>query len=212
MSSDGSHHYEAMTLPTGTVLHTVVGADWVTPQAGHPNEGPARFSPIVSGDGSVVTTIYAGPTAKCALGETVFRDLCGGAPVNQKRIDGRAMLLTKTTRELTLADMRPLKARAAGPDFFDEGLGTTIGHWPAPQYGRSAALGSGIYRDSRITWDGICWESRQAPPEDAFLIFTDRATLTLVSGPEPLTSPTWLGEMGALANELRVILPTSLLS
>ena len=202
--------YEAMELPRGTELFTVVGKDWPTPHEGYANRGPARFSPIAADDGSIATTLYAGPSPRCALGETVFRDLCGGASVNRRRLEERAMLRTETLRELILADLRPVAARAAGAEFYDQDLGTTIGMWPVSQYQRSAELGSRIYRDTEKHWDGICWESRQAPPDNAYLIFTDRVDLRVSLNPEPLISPAWLAHVGALAAQLRILLPSEL--
>lgn len=205
MTPPPSHRpFELYWLPTGTDLyrcHDVAYPAW----PGWANPISMRFSPVDADPAPAV--LYAGQSKECALRETVFRDLLGGAPVHPNRLANRALTQLQTRRTMRLADFRNTAARKVHA--YSEDLGTTIGLWPARCYQESQLWAKDVYEDHAqgAPWEGIAWSSHQEPALVAVMLFTDRLTgnPVTIGVSETITTRHPLIMQGA--NDLGVILP-----
>lgn len=126
-----------------------------------------RFTPLVAG-GSIIASAYAGSTPEIALWEVVLRDIRHGGikRVPQHETSDRYLVETRTTRALTLLDLR--RPRDAN---------LVAGRKRPPKLSATPKSGYNVTRDwaqqlyTRIPEiDGLIYESHHLP-RDCIVLF-----------------------------------------
>ncbi|WP_175983233.1 RES family NAD+ phosphorylase [Caballeronia zhejiangensis] len=167
-------------------------------------KGNARFSPIRTGAGYHIPTLYGGTTIECAAMETVFHDVPyapGLKTYDKSKLETQRHTVLAPRRDLILADLSNVHLRKLGIER-SQLIDTEADCYP---YTRS--WGAALH-DQCPDIDGLCWVSRQHDRELALIIFGDRVRvedLAHLDGPTHLTSELKLYRVIlSLASELGV--------
>lgn len=160
--------------------------------------GNARFSPLISSQGSVVPTLYAGSTLDCALMETVYHDVpfVGGPKLHSKakHVSGRVRSKLRVTRNLRLIDLTAIPLRKLGISPSD--LIVT----DSSRYSETRSWASELYRQCEEA-EGLLWTSRQDDTATAIMLFGSRLPISPLQVADESVS--LLTEDGAPCNEVQ---------
>lgn len=199
-----------MSLKRGTELHRIHPEAFGATQFNDTNKGDARFSPIRSGTGAIIPTIYGGETFECATCEIILR--CPDAPP----VDPKTGLPTfqivfpsdfaqhchsvvNTTVDLKLVDLTITGQRKIGVDH------NALLAGPKSTYPATRRWAERIHATCPDT-QGIYYSSFQAGPCFAVVLFGDRLpadSLTEVSTRRVADKPCH-DEIATLAHALSI--------
>lgn len=158
-------------LSRGTILHRVhqsdLGATEFNPGIGH----PTRFGPFCDGAGEIVPVLYACSTARAAIHETIFHDI--PARVVKKRVRLATVHARDHSEIEAVRDLRLVELRTPTLSRWGVSRNDLISSSPAC-FRHTALWAKAVHRDVPDA-DGLVWTSNQCDPDDAFLIFGDRA-------------------------------------
>jgi len=163
-------HINRVTLHPQQVLHRVHLQAYHATQFNPGHTGDARFSPIQSGQGQAIPTLYAADTFQAALMESVFHDVpheAGFKLFDRRKLHGQVHSQLSIRTDLILADLtsKPLRK-----------LGITrkqLIDTEKDQYPTTRLWAQTIHAQySEI--QGLYWTSRQDDSARAVVLFGDR--------------------------------------
>ncbi len=160
------------TLPARTPLHRVHLQDYGPGQFNPGAKGNARFSPIKTGAGAPIPTIYAATTFQAAAMETVFHDVPfepGLKTLDMAKLEGQVHSQIAANRDLQLADLSQVALRKLGVSR------AQLIDTEKALYPETRPWAEAIHAQFRHL-DGLTWVSRQDDKAEALMLFGDRVT------------------------------------
>lgn len=163
----------AVTLTTwkkGQVLHRVHLERYRSDQFNPGTQGNARFSPIRTGQGKPVPSLYGGTTLDCALMETVFHDVphtTGFKSLDNRKLVAQVHSTLEVVQPLQFVDLSSVSLRRLGVTR-KQLIDTEKDQYPATR--RWAAA---IHHQCEQA-QGLTWVSRQDDTARAVMLFGDR--------------------------------------
>ena len=163
-------HVTLTSLAKGEVLHRVHLTRYEASQFNPCVQGNARFSPIQTGQGVPIPTLYGGTTLDCALMETVFHDVAhtaGFKSFDKGKLVGQVHSTLRIERELGLVDLASVPLRKMGvtrKQLIDS---------EKDQYAATRVWAKAIHGKCPQA-QGLSWVSRQDDSARAVVLFGDR--------------------------------------
>lgn len=200
----GELHVTRTAWSRETPLHRVHREEYGATQFNPGVKGDARFSPIQSGAGAAIPTLYGGSTFDCAAMETVFHDVSfapGFKAYDKGKLAAQVHSIVKPGSDLILADLGTKALRKLGVRR-QELIDTDSDRYPVTRQWAQA-----IHAQCPDV-QGLRWTSRQDDSASAVMLFGDRIADETLSQAAPsrglLADPAAYAELLALADKIGV--------